>query len=187
MASAMVRRFGAGREGCAPDEAARFGTLISGFGSSTRMPAFRAWSSMNFARADGTASLNIAIGCRRFFPPSYHSGVIAALGMVFVPAFDENVVPDDPAVAFDDRGEGPPALDLDHLDDVDAVRIGLRSCHCLFPPWGKQVARDPDSIKCAIRISSKSSKRITHSLNAERVGAQSGMRGQLIGSAALPE
>jgi len=66
--------------------------------------------------------------------------VVAAFGMVFIPASDQDVIPDYPAVAFDSRRESPSVADLDHFDNVDAICIRFCSSHGVFPPWGEQVS-----------------------------------------------
>jgi hypothetical protein len=60
--------------------------------------------------------------------------VVASFRVVFLPAVDQDMIPDYFAFAFDDRSEGPPAIDLDHLDDVDAICVRLSSSH--FEPPG---------------------------------------------------
>ena len=56
--------------------------------------------------------------------------VVAALGVVFVLAGDPDVIADDSSIALDDAGERPATVDLDHLDDVDAIGILPGSGHC---------------------------------------------------------
>src|SRR5271156_5294420 len=122
------------------------------------MPALRARSSRNFGPRRRKGLLKHPDGLPALFPALVPLEVVAAFGMVFVLAVYQDVVPDDSSIALDDGGKGPPAVDFDHLDDVDAVCIGLRSCHCLSPPWGGQVARVATSIKCGVGTSSKGGK-----------------------------
>jgi len=76
--------------------------------------------------------------------------VVAAFGMVFIPACDPDVVADNASVALNDAGEWSLAVHLDELEDVDAIRVPPGSGHGPEPSlrvlWTNSVERRLDQI-----------------------------------------
>ena len=56
--------------------------------------------------------------------------VISAFWVMLIAAGDPDMIANNPAIALDNRGKRPLAVDLHHFDYVDTIRVKFRSSHC---------------------------------------------------------